>query len=432
MMDAPVLGFVTEIGSRTSHTSIMARALAIPAVVGVSDALQKIATGDLVVVDALRGRVIVNPDEAQLEEAERRAARYAAMARELVASRDLPAITKEGVTIALSANIELPDEANIAREHGAEGVGLYRTEFLYVNRHEPPDEDEQLVVFRRVLASMEGRPVTLRTFDIGGDKFVTSFRLPEELNPMLGLRAVRLALSQPDVFLAHLRAMVRASAFGEVRIMIPMVATLDELHSVRQLFDRAKAEVRMSGEPMADDIPLGVMIEVPAAAIMAHRFATAADFMSIGTNDLVQYSLAIDRTNRALAQLASPYEPAILRLIATVIEAGKVTSCPVSLCGEMASEIYGALVLVGLGLRDLSMESVAIPEIKAAIGRVALDELEQLAARALQMSTATEVEDMLADALEPRVKDLITGQPDSLPGGRTPISSRPSRPRGSS
>jgi phosphotransferase system enzyme I (PtsI) len=427
MMDSPVLGFVTEIGSRTSHTAIMARALGIPAVVGVSDALKRVGGGDLLVLDGLRGRIVINPDEAQLEEAERRAARYSAMARELGATRDLPAITKDGLKVSLYANIELPDEAATAREHGAEGVGLYRTEYLYVNRHEPPAEEEQLEIFRRVVTSMQGRPVTLRTFDIGGDKFVTTFRLPEELNPMLGLRAVRLALSQPDVFLSHLRAMVRASAFGEVRIMIPMVSTLDELRKVRELFERAKQEVRTAGEPMADDIPLGVMIEVPAAAIMAHRFATAADFMSIGTNDLVQYALAIDRTNRHLAQLASPYEPAILRLIAGVIEAGRVTSCPVSLCGEMASEVFGALVLLGLGLRDLSMESVAIPEIKAAISRVGLDELEQLAARALQMNTAAEVEDLLAEALEPRLHDLITKQPDSIPGAARPISSHPSR-----
>jgi phosphotransferase system enzyme I (PtsI) len=421
------VGFVTEIGSRTSHTSIMARALAIPAVVGVHDALQRIGTGDLLVVDGLRGRVVINPDEEQLDEAERRAARYTAMAKELGGRRDLPAISKDGVTVALYANIELPDEAVIAREHGAEGVGLYRSEFLYVNRVHPPDEEEQLAAFRRVLEAMQGRPVTLRTFDIGGDKFVTAFRVPEELNPMLGLRAVRLALSEPEVFLVHLRAMVRASAFGEVRIMVPMVATVDELRSVRELFERARSEVKARGEPMADDIPLGVMIEVPAAAIMAHRFAAAADFMSIGTNDLVQYTLAIDRTNRALAHLASPYEPAILRLIAGVIEAGRLASCPVSVCGEMASEVYGALLLLGLGLRDLSMESVAIPEIKEAIGRVKLSELESLAARSLQLESASEVEDILAEALEPRLRDLITGQPDSMPGLQRPSS--PASPR---
>lgn len=430
MLSAPVVGFVTEVGSRTSHTSIMARALAIPAVVGVRDATQRIATGDLLVLDGLRGRVIIEPGEEQLEDAERRAARVHAMAVQLGASRDVPAVTKDGVRVALHANIELPDEAVVAVEHGAEGVGLYRTEFLYVNRKQPPSEEEQLDVFRRVITAMAPRPVTLRTFDIGGDKFVSSFQLPDELNPMLGLRAVRLALSEPEVFLTQLRAMVRASAFGEVRIMIPMVSTIDELTQVRALLERAKAQVVANGDPVTEQIALGVMIEVPAAAIMARAFAAEADFMSIGTNDLVQYTLAVDRTNRALALLASPYDPAILRLVDGVIRAGAEKACPVSLCGEMASDLYGALLLVGLGLRDLSMESVAIPEIKEALRRVELCDLEALAAHALELSTNMQVETLLEDALEKRMHDLLTSTPDSAPSSlRSPVSSQSSRAR---
>jgi phosphotransferase system enzyme I (PtsI) len=424
MMSAPVVAFVTESGSRTSHTSIMARALAIPAVVGVKDALEKIGTGDLLVVDGLRGRVLVEPDPVQLADAEKRRSRHLAMAEQLGLSRDRPAKTLDGVRITLHANIELPDEAQIALDHGAEGIGLYRTEYLYVSRSEPPSEDEQTEVFCRVLDQLSGRPVTLRTFDIGGDKFVSAFRLPRELNPMLGLRAVRLALSEPVVFMAHLRAMVRASAHGDVRIMIPLVSSLDELKQVRVLLELAREQVREAGQPQADSIPLGVMIEVPAAAIMAHRFAEVADFMSIGTNDLVQYALAVDRTNRALAHLASPFDPAIIRLITGVLEAGRAHSCPVSLCGEMASEVYGALLLLGLGVRDLSMESVALPEIKEAIARMNIAELEGLAEQALELSTAAEVEQLLTDALEPRVHDLITGQPDAGPGGERPLSSR--------
>ncbi|MEM9696165.1 MAG: putative PEP-binding protein, partial [Myxococcota bacterium] len=330
---------------------------------------------------------------------------------------------------------------------GAEGVGLYRTEFLYINQQRPPEEDEQLATFQRVLNVMDGQPVTLRTFDIGGDKFVTTFRMPDELNPMLGLRAVRLALAEPELFRVHLRAMVRASAFGEVKIMIPLVARLDELRRSKEFVEQAIADVRAAGHACAETIPVGVMIEVPAAAMMADRFAEEADFMSIGTNDLVQYALAVDRTNRTLAHLASPYDPAILRLIDNVIQAGTQHDCPVSVCGEMASDPYGALLLAGMGVREMSMESVAIPEIKESMRRVTLGELERIADLARRSGTAVEVEDLLSDTLEPRLTDILTGQPESVaPGPRSrpsssrrglssdrgayPISSRPGSSRG--
>jgi len=437
MVGRPVVGFITEVGSRTSHTSIMARALEIPAVVGVQDALSRIDAGDLVALDGLRGRVIVNPNDDEVEDAERRRARYLAWAKELDAHRDDPAKTKDDVSLSLRANIELPEEAAIARTHGAEGVGLYRTEYLYVNRSVPPNEDEQLEIYKRVFDAMgTDHPITLRTFDIGGDKFVTTFRMPDELNPMLGLRAVRLALAEPDLLMTQLRAMLRASAFGPVRIMIPLVATLGELREVRAMYDEARAELDERGEPMAEHVSLGVMIEVPAAVMMAERFAAEAEFMSIGTNDLVQYSLAVDRTNRALAHLASPFDPAIIKLIRMVVEAGKNQSCPVSVCGEMASEPYGALLLLGLGIRDLSMESVAIPEIKEAAARVPLTDCERVAELALHMSTAREVADLLTDTFEPRLRDVLTGQPESIippapsSRNRTP-SSRRRRPSSS-
>ncbi len=424
MIGSPVLALVTEMGSRTSHTAIMARSLEIPAVVGCHEALLRIDTGDSLIVDGLRGTVTVNPSVEQQTDARRRAARYRTMAQQLGERRAQPAKTTEGTRVHLHANIELPAEAKVAIEHGAEGVGLYRTEFLYVDRHSPPSEEDQFEIFRGVVRSMGERPVTLRTFDIGGDKFMSSFQVPKELNPMLGLRAVRLQLTQPEVLLAHLRAMVRASAFGKVRIMIPLVCTVDELFAVRGLLERAKEQVRQRGEPMAEEIPLGVMIEVPAAAVTADIFAREVDFMSIGTNDLVQYALAIDRTNRTLAYLASPFHPSILRLINQVLRAGEQADCPVSLCGEMASEPYGALLLVGLGMRKLSMESVAIPEIKEAISRSSLAELQTLAKLALDMRTAHDVEQLMNDALEPRLHDLLTGQPSSsAPGGDEPTSS---------
>jgi len=417
MMTAPIVGFVTEVGSRTSHTSIMARALAIPAVVGVKDALRRIDSGDQLVLDGLRGTVTLNPTAEELEEAERRAARYQALSSELGKLRGQPTVTSDGVRVTLNANIELPAEARIATDHGAEGVGLYRTEYLYVNRRTPPSEEAQLAAFGKVIERMNGQPVTLRIFDIGGDKFITTFRLPHELNPMLGLRAVRLALAERDLLLEHLRAMLRASALGPVRILVPLVATLEELQAVKEAVAEARAEVAAAGHAMADQVPLGVMIEVPSAALIADRFAAEADFLSIGTNDLVQYTLAIDRSNRALAYLASPYDPAVIRLIHGVIHAGQTHDCPVSLCGEMASSPLGALLLVGLGLREMSMESVAIPEIKEALKRVALPELEQLARQVLELPGAAQVQDLLTDALEPRLRDILSLDPESEPGG---------------
>jgi phosphoenolpyruvate-protein phosphotransferase (PTS system enzyme I) len=314
------------------------------------------------------------------------------------------------VRVQLRANVELPAEAVLAREQGADGIGLYRTEFLYIDRASPPTEDQQFEIFRKVVQAMGSKPVTLRTFDIGGDKFVSTFPLPPEMNPMLGLRAVRLALSRPDVFLEHLRAMVRASAFGDVRIMIPMVAGLNELRQVRTLLAQAQAEVRARGQACADEIPLGVMIEVPAAAVLVDHFAREAAFLSLGTNDLIQYALAVDRTSRSLAYLAAPFDPSILRLILNVIRAGRDFSRPVCICGAMASEPLAAVLLLGLGMRDFSMEAAAIPEIKEALRRVSLVEAEQVAAEALSRATAEEVEACVAGAFAPRLCDLLASE----------------------
>jgi phosphotransferase system enzyme I (PtsI) len=410
MVDEPVSGFVTEVGTRTSHTAIMARALEIPAVVGVSGAVTRISTGDVVIIDGQRGAVTVRPTPAQLEEARSRAARHSAHARGLQESRDRAATTKDGVPVKLRANVELPAEAILARDQGSDGIGLYRTEFLYIDRVSPPTEDEQYEIFKAVVEASRPMPVTLRTFDIGGDKFATAFKVPPEMNPMLGLRAVRLALSRPDVFLEHLRAMVRASAHGDVRIMVPMVSSLVELREVRALLHRARSEVLAAGHRMAEDIPLGVMIEVPAAAIIVDLFAQEAAFLSIGTNDLIQYALAVDRTSRSLAYLASGFDPAILRLLANVIRAGEEWDCPVSLCGAMASDPLAAVLLLGLGLRDFSMEAAAIPEIKETLRRVTLAEAEGVAAEAMRLRTAEEVEHAVAAAFAPRLYDLLSGE----------------------
>lgn len=410
LVTEPVVAFVTEMGTRTSHTSIMARALEIPAVVGVTDALARIATGDIVVVDGLRGLVIVDPTPEQLEDAKARADRYTAFSRELQESRDRPPATLDGTRVTLRANVELPAEAILARDYGAEGIGLYRTEFLYIDRLSPPNEEEQFEVFRAVVEAIRPRPVVLRTFDIGGDKFVSTFQLPPEMNPMLGLRAIRLALSRPEVFLEQLRAMVRASAYGDVRIMVPMVASLSELRETKTLLEEARAQVKARGQPMAEHIPLGVMIEVPSAAMMVDRFAQEAAFLSLGTNDLIQYALAVDRTARNLAYLASPFDPSILRLVSNVVRAGQLYNCPVSICGAAASDPLCATLLLGLGLRDFSMESAAIPEIKEAFRRIKIGEAEAMAEEAMTCATADEVEHCVAAALATKFYDLLTGE----------------------
>jgi phosphotransferase system enzyme I (PtsI) len=410
MVNEPVVGFVTEMGTRTSHTAIMARALEIPAVVGVGEIMRRVATGDEIVIDGIRGAVVVRPSVVELDQAKERGGRYTALARGLSASRDRAATTKDGHRIFLRANVELPAEAIIARDQGADGIGLYRTEFLYIDRAEPPNEDEQYAIFKAVVEAMRPKQVVLRTFDIGGDKFASTFQVPPEMNPMLGLRAVRLALSRPDVFLEHLRAMVRASAHGYVKIMVPMVASITELRQVRALLEQAQAEVRARGQACADEIPLGVMIEVPAAAVMVDLFAREAAFLSLGTNDLVQYTLAVDRTSRNLAYLASPFDPSILRLLSNCVRAGKAHGRPVSICGAMASDALAAILLLGLGFDDLSMEAAAIPEIKEALVRVTQAEAEAVAQEALVLDTAEEVEHAIAEAFAPRLYDLLAGE----------------------
>jgi phosphotransferase system enzyme I (PtsI) len=409
MVREPAVGFITEVGTRTSHTAIMARALEIPAVVGAADALRTIRTGDVVIVDGLRGEIIVNPDQKALDDARARAARHLAFARGLLSARDRPCVTADGEPVSLKANVELPAEAILAVDHGAEGIGLYRTEFLYIDRSTQPDEQEQYELYRAVLEAVAPKPVTLRTFDIGGDKFASSFQLPAEMNPALGLRAVRLALKQPDVFLTQLRAMVRASAHGDLRIMIPMVASVHEMREVRRLLTRAMREVGDRGLAHAKAIPLGMMVEVPSAAVMADVFAREAEFFSLGTNDLIQYSLAIDRASRSLATLASPFDPSILRLIHNVARAGHDHHVPVSICGAMASDPLAACLLLGLGLKDLSMEAAAIPEIKEALRRVTIAECERAAEAALACDSAEAVEELVAREFAPRFFDLLAG-----------------------
>lgn len=402
-----VKAIVTEVGTRTSHTAILARALEIPAVVGVKGVLSRVGNGDLLLVDGLRGRVTVAPTPEMVTSASQRAERHEAVTRSLRELRDRAPMTKCGTPIRLRGNIELPAEAAITVQVGAQGIGLYRTEFLYVDRHSPPGEDEQYETFKRVIETVSPLPVVLRTFDIGGDKFVSAFQVPPEMNPALGLRAVRLGLSRPDLFMVQLRAMVRASAHGDLRIMVPMISCLRELRAVRQLLEQAIREVDAAGQARAAHVPLGIMVEVPSAAIMANELAREAEFMSIGTNDLIQYSLAVDRSSRELAYLASPFDPAILRLIRNVIWAGAQNQRTVTVCGAMANDPLAAALLIGMGLRELSMEASAVPIVKEAVGRVTVAEAEEVAAQAQAQVTAEEVQAIVASAFESRFQDLL-------------------------
>ncbi|MES1176960.1 MAG: phosphoenolpyruvate--protein phosphotransferase [Myxococcales bacterium] len=398
-----VLAIVTEVGTRTSHTAILARALEIPAVVGVPNLLARVGTGDLIVVDGVHGQVAITPSETLIADINARAGRFSDVARHRREARDRPIRTRCGQTVELRANIELPSEAEGALEQGARGIGLYRTEFLYLDRNEPPTEDEQYEVYRRVAEALAPLPVTLRTFDIGGDKFASVFQVPSEMNPALGLRAVRLGLARQDIFLCQLRAMVRASAHGQLRVMVPMIASMGEWRQVKQLFAQAIQEVDAAGHSRSAQIPLGMMVEVPSAAVMADEFAVETEFMSIGTNDLVQYTLAVDRSSPELAYLASFFDPAILRLVRMVIQAGKHRKRPVLVCGAMASDPLAAILLVGMGLRELSMEAAAIPEIREAIGNITVAEAEDAARVAFAAETARDIERVLHERFAERL-----------------------------
>jgi phosphoenolpyruvate-protein phosphotransferase (PTS system enzyme I) len=396
----PVLGFMTARGSATSHTSIMARALHIPAVVGLGEhELTTLRTGDTVVLDGNRGVVILYPDAHVVREAEARGKRHDALAARL-RDRSGPSRSHCGTPLLFKANIELPEEVQAVVAMNADGIGLYRTEFMYINRKEPPSEEDQYAILRGVVRDLAGRPVTLRTFDLGGDKFASSFALPAALHPALGLRAVRLALKVPDVLLAQLRAMVRVSTEGPIRIMIPMVTTLVELRAVRKLLLQACDQVDLPPPP------LGMMVEVPAAAMLADVFAKNADFFSIGTNDLVQYALAVDRTSRSVADLASPLDPAVLRLVDMVIRAGTAEGIPVGLCGQMAQDPMASALLLGMGLRRFSIGGPALALVREALSRVTVSECQAMAARVRACAAREEVQEVLVSTLESRFADL--------------------------
>ena len=395
MARSRIKGIATEAGGRTSHAAILARAFQIPAVLGIGSFIADIKSGTPVIVDGDRGLVIIDPDSAALNK--EKAAHSLRVKKELefAGIRDALSGTKDGVRILLKANIEVPEEVDAVVEHNADGVGLFRSEFLFLGGH-IPGEEAQFRAYRKVIESMPGKPVTIRTLDIGGDKVLPELGAQDEKNPLLGWRAIRFCLSKTDIFRTQLRAILRAGVFGDVRIMFPMISTMEELIKARGLLEEAQWECRSRGQDVPDNIKAGIMIEVPSAALCADVLARSCDFFSIGTNDLTQYTMAVDRGNEKVAYLHDPFNPAVLRLIKMTIDAAAQARIEVSLCGEMGADPSAAALLVGMGLRELSMSSVSIPAVKSFLLGLPSGELEQLAGTVLKMTSSTQVTSYIA------------------------------------
>ncbi|WMZ80520.1 phosphoenolpyruvate--protein phosphotransferase [Staphylococcus pseudintermedius] len=390
-----VQGFVTNIGGRTSHSAIMSRSLEIPAVVGTKSISESVQQGDMVIVDGLTGDVIVNPSDDEIKAYQHKRESFFADREALKQLRDEPSKTLDGHEVELAANIGTPNDLEGVHNNGAEGIGLYRTEFLYMGRDNMPTEDEQFEAYKKVLESMEGKRVVVRTLDIGGDKELPYLNLPEEMNPFLGYRAIRLCLDQPEIFRPQLRALLRASAYGKLNIMFPMVATIQEFRDAKALLLEEKGNLKQEGVEVSDDIELGIMVEIPATAALADVFAKEVDFFSIGTNDLIQYTMAADRMSERVSYLYQPYNPSILRLIKQVIDASHQEGKWTGMCGEMAGDETAIPLLIGLGLDEFSMSATSILKARRQIKDLSRTEMVQLADRALNCATVDEVVDLV-------------------------------------
>jgi len=397
-----VIGFVTDLGGKTSHSAILARALEVPAVVGLERVTSEIEDDDVLIIDGTTGMVVINPDRDTFQQYLRRKQHYEYLESELLKIKDLPAETIDGHRVVLKGNAEFLEEIPSLKGHGAEGIGLFRTEMLFFNREEPPDEEEQYALYSAVARAMAPQMVTIRTLDVGGDKFIENLNLDDELNPALGLRAIRLSLRQPEIFKPQLRAILRASHQGNVRIFFPMVSGVAEIRTVKTILEEVKTELREEGIPFDEGIKIGIMIEIPSAVIIADLLAKEVDFFSVGTNDLIQYSLAIDRTNEHLSPLYEPLHPAVLRSLKMVVDAAHAAGIDSCICGEMAGESEYLPILLGLGFDELSMNAVSILRVKKILRRCSNSEAQSLVARALEFSTAQEVEQFLKNEIADR------------------------------
>lgn len=390
-----VQGFVTNIGGRTSHSAIMSRSLEIAAVVGTKSITHEVKQGDMVIVDGITGDVIIDPTEDELIAYQNKRERFFEDKKELQKLRDAETVTVDGEHAELAANIGTPDDLYGVMENGAEGIGLYRTEFLYMGRDQMPTEDEQFEAYKKVLETMKDKRVVVRTLDIGGDKELPYLNLPKEMNPFLGYRAIRLCLDQQDIFRTQLRALLRASAYGKLNIMFPMVATIKEFRDAKAILLEEKDKLTSEGQEVADDIEVGIMVEIPSTAALADIFAKEVDFFSIGTNDLIQYTMAADRMSERVSYLYQPYNPAILRLVKQVIEASHKEGKWTGMCGEMAGDETAIPLLLGLGLDEFSMSATSILKARRQINGLSKNEMTELANRAINCATQDEVKELV-------------------------------------
>jgi len=395
MARSRIKGIATEAGGRTSHAAILARAFQIPAVLGIGPFMADIKAETPLIVDGDRGIIVIDPDTGALQKERAAQTLRALREKEFASIRDIPAATRDGTRIFLKANIEVPEEVASVVEHNADGVGLFRSEFLFLGGH-VPGEEAQYRAYRQVVEAMKGKPVTIRTLDIGGDKVLPELGAQDEKNPLLGWRAIRFCLSKTEIFRTQLRAILRASVFGDVRIMFPMISTMEELIKARGIIEEAQLECRTRGYDLPDRIKAGIMIEVPSAALCSDVLARSADFFSIGTNDLTQYTMAVDRGNEKVAYLHEPYNPAVLRLIKMTIDAARLARIGVSLCGEMGGDPEAAVLLVGMGLRELSMSAASIPAVKSKLMSLGLGETEGVAEAVMKMTSSTQVTSYIA------------------------------------
>ena len=394
-----VVGLATDVGGPTSHTAILARALEIPAVVGLKNVTRYLTTGDMLIVDGNRGRVIAEPDEATKREYEEKRRKFEVFTKELEKNAELPAETLDGHRITLAANIELPEEVAHVRVHGAEGIGLYRTEYLFMNRRGLPSETEQLEAYRTLAEQVAPHPAIVRTLDLGGDKYVSHLEIPQEMNPSMGWRAIRFCLQRPEIFRTQMRAILRASAFGKLKIMYPLISGPEELIEANKHLKGVQQALRAEGIAFDETIEVGAMIEVPSAAMAADILAEHVDFFSLGTNDLIQYSLAVDRVNEKIAHLYDPAHPGVLRMIKLIVDAAKASGIWVGMCGEMAADPGFALLLLGMGLDELSVAAIAIPEVKVAIRAATFTGAQELAQRVLTLRSARTIREQIAETV---------------------------------